>query len=139
MKETKKILLTIDDYISLQEKSKQAGLQKIRAIIKKVAPKATEGICYQMPVFKQNGNLVYFAAAKNHYGFYPTAKPIEVFKAQLDAKGYAYSKGAIQFPDDKPIPVKLIQEMVKFRIQDNEMKLAAKENAIKSSKKLAKK
>ena len=143
MKETKKILLTIDDYISLQEKSKQAGLQKIRAIIKKVAPKATEGISYQMPVFKQNGNLVYFAAAKNHYGFYPTAKPIEVFKAQLDAKGYAYSKGAIQFPDDKPIPVKLIQEIVKFRIQDNEMKLAtkgkAKENAIKSSKKLAKK
>jgi len=83
MKETKKVLLTIDDYISLQEKSKQAGLQKIRAIIKKVAPKATEGISYQMPVFKQNGNLVYFAAAKNHYGFYPTAKPIEVFKAQL--------------------------------------------------------
>jgi uncharacterized protein YdhG (YjbR/CyaY superfamily) len=139
MKETKKVLLTIDDYISLQEKSKQAGLQKIRAIIKKVAPKATEGISYQMPVFKQNGNLVYFAAAKNHYGFYPTSKPIEVFKAQLDTKGYTYSKGAIQFPDDKPIPVKLIQEIVKFRIQDNEMKLAAKENVIKSSKKLAKK
>ena len=139
MKETKKVLLTIDDYISLQEKSKQAGLQKIRSIIKKVAPKATEGISYQMPVFKQNGNLVYFAAAKNHYGFYPTAKPIEVFKAQLDAKGYTYSKGAIQFPDDKPIPVKLIQEIVKFRIQDNEMKLAAKENAKKSTKKLVKK
>jgi len=135
MKETKKVLLTIDDYISLQEKSKQAGLQKIRAIIKKVAPKATEGISYQMPVFKQNGNLVYFAAAKNHYGFYPTAKPIEVFKAQLDAKGYTYSKGAIQFPDDKPIPVKLIQEIVKFRIQDNEMKLAAKEKAKKVTKK----
>jgi len=143
MKETKKVLLTIDDYISLQEKSKQASLQKIRTIIKKVAPKATEGISYQMPVFKQNGNLVYFAAAKNHYGFYPTSKPIEVFKAQLDAKGYTYSKGAIQFPDDKPIPVKLIQEIVKFRIQDNEMKLAAKEkgkeNAKKSSKKLVKK
>jgi uncharacterized protein YdhG (YjbR/CyaY superfamily) len=139
MKETKKVLLTIDDYISLQEKSKQAGLQKIRSIIKKVAPKATEGISYQMPVFKQNGNLVYFAAAKNHYGFYPTSKPIEVFKAQLDAKGYTYSKGAIQFPDDKPIPVKLIQEIVKFRIQDNEMKLAAKENAKKSSKKILKK
>jgi uncharacterized protein YdhG (YjbR/CyaY superfamily) len=139
MKETKKVLLTIDDYISLHEKSKQAGLQKIRTIIKKVAPKATEGISYQMPVFKQNGNLVYFAAAKNHYGFYPTSKPIEVFKAQLDTKGYTYSKGAIQFPDDKPIPVKLIQEIVKFRIQDNEMKLAAKENAKKSSKKLVKK
>jgi uncharacterized protein YdhG (YjbR/CyaY superfamily) len=134
MKETKKVLLTIDDYISLQEKSKQAGLQKIRSIIKKVAPKATEGISYQMPVFKQNGNLVYFAAAKNHYGFYPTSKPIEVFKAQLDAKGYTYSKGAIQFPDDKPIPVKLIQEIVKFRIQDNEMKLAAKEKGKEKQK-----
>ncbi len=135
MKETKKVLLTIDDYISLQEKGKQAGLQKIRAIIKKVAPKATEGISYQMPVFKQNGNLVYFAAAKNHYGFYPTSKPIEVFKAQLDAKGYTYSKGAIQFPADEPLPVKLIQEIVKFRIQDNEMKLVAKEKAKKVAKK----
>ena len=137
MKETKKVLLTIDDYISIQEKSKQVGLQKIRATIKKVAPKATEGISYQMPVFKQNGNLVYFAAAKHHFGFYPTSKPIEVFKAQLDAKGYTYSKGAIQFPVDEPIPVKLIQEMVKYRIQDNEMKLKAKENA--KVKKVAKK
>jgi uncharacterized protein YdhG (YjbR/CyaY superfamily) len=137
MKKTKKEIITIDDYISIQEDAKQAGLQKIRAIIKKVAPKATEGISYQMPVFKQNGNLVYFAAAKNHYGFYPTAKPIEVFKAQLDAKGYTYSKGAIQFPDDKPLPTKLIQDIVKFRIKDNEMQLASKEKA--KTKKVAKK
>jgi uncharacterized protein YdhG (YjbR/CyaY superfamily) len=126
MKTENKPIVTIDDYIQQQEKQKQVGLVKIRAAIKKVAPKATEGISYQMPVFIQEGNLVYFAAAKTHYGFYPTAKPIEVFKKQLDEKGYAYSKGAIQFPIDKPIPVKLIQEIVKFRIKENEIKIINK-------------
>lgn len=131
MKEAKKPVVTINDYIKLQEKDKQAGLEKIRAAIKKVAPKATECISYQMPAFKQDAVLVYFAVAKNHFGFYPTAKPIEVFKKQLDEKGYSYSKGAIQFPLDKPIPVKLIQDIVKFRIQDNAISLAAKKKALK--------
>ena len=127
MKATKKPISTIDDYINIQDKDKQIGLQKIREIIKKIAPKATEGISYQMPVFKQEGNLVYFAAAKNHYGFYPMPKTIETFKKQLDGKGFAYSKGAIQFPLDKPIPIGLIQEMVKFRIKENELKAIAKQ------------
>jgi uncharacterized protein YdhG (YjbR/CyaY superfamily) len=126
MKTEKKPIVTIDDYIQQQEKQKQVGLEKIRAAIKKVAPKATEGISYQMPVFIQEGNLVYFAAAKTHFGFYPTAKPIAVFKKQLDEKGYTYSKGAIQFPIDKPIPVKLIQEIVNFRIKENELKIINK-------------
>ncbi len=128
MKETKKPVLTINDYIQLQEKDKQAGLEKIRVAIKKVAPKATECISYQMPAFKQDTVLVYFAVAKNHFGFYPTAKPIEVFKTQLDEKGYRYSKGAIQFPIDKPIPLKLIQEIVKYRIKQNELTTKAKKN-----------
>jgi len=127
MKATKKPISTIDDYINIQDKDKQIGLRKIREIIKKIAPKATEGISYQMPVFKQEGNLVYFAAAKNHYGFYPMPKTIETFKKQLDGKGFAYSKGAIQFPLDKPIPIGLIQEMVKFRIKENELKAIAKQ------------
>lgn len=131
MKETKKQIVTIDDYIQQQDKDKQVGLEKIRAAIQKVAPKAKEGISYQMPVFIQGGNLVYFAVAKNHYGFYPTAKPIEVFKKQLDEKGYVYSKGAIQFPLDKPIPIKLIQAMVKFRIKENEEKAIAKKKTVK--------
>jgi uncharacterized protein YdhG (YjbR/CyaY superfamily) len=126
MKITKKPIVTIEDYIQLQEKDKQAGLTKLKAIIKKVAPKATEGISYQMPVFIQGGNLVYFSATKNHYGFYPTAKPIEVFKKQLDELGLFYSKGAIQLPLDKPFPIKLIQEIVKFRIQETETKFAIK-------------
>ena len=131
MKESKKPLVTIDDYILIQEKDRQAGLQKLREIVRKVAPKATECISYQMPAFKLEGAvLVYFAVSKNHYGFYPTAKPIEVFKKQLDEKGYPYSKGAIQLSLDKPFPVKLIQEMVKFRIQENELKAAAKKTKV---------
>jgi uncharacterized protein YdhG (YjbR/CyaY superfamily) len=121
MKTARKELKTIDDYISIQEESKQIGLQKMRAIIKKVAPNTIEGISYQMPVFKQNGNLVYFAVSKKHYGFYPTSKPIEVFKDQLISKGYTFSKGAIQFSCDQPLPVKLIQDIVKFRIKDMEL------------------
>jgi uncharacterized protein YdhG (YjbR/CyaY superfamily) len=131
MRKSNNPITTIDEYISAQDESKQAGLQKIRAIIKKIIPKATEGISYLMPVFKQEGNLVYFAASKNHYGFYPTAKPIEVFKKQLEEKGYTYSKGAIQFPIDKPIPIKLIQDIVKFRVKDNELTLAAKKKTLK--------
>jgi len=126
MKQIKTTFVTIDDYIKIQEKDKQAGLEKLRTIIKKIAPKATECISYQMPAFKQSENLVYFAVAKNHYGFYPTSKPIEEFKKQLDEKGFNYSKGAIQFPIDKPFPVKLIQDMVKFRLKEVELKLLAK-------------
>lgn len=131
MIKSKEPITTIDAYISSQEKNKQAGLQKMRAIIKKLIPDAEEGISYQMPVFKLNGNLVYFAASKNHFGFYPTAKPIEVFKKQIEEKGYQYSKGAIQFPIDKPLPIKLIQEIVKFRVKDNELANAAKKKALK--------
>jgi uncharacterized protein YdhG (YjbR/CyaY superfamily) len=131
MKQTKKQVLTIDDYIQIQEKDKQAGLEKMRAIIKKAAPKAIECISYQMPAFKQNENLVYFALTKNHFGFYPTSKPIEAFKTQLDAKGYSYSKGAIQFPIDKPLPVKLIQDIIKFRLKEVALKQISKTKAKK--------
>ncbi len=134
MKEAKKPIVTIDDYIQQQEKDKQIGLEKIRVAIKKVAPKATEVISYQMPAFKQDTVLVYFAVAKNHFGFYPTAKPIEIFKKQLDEKGYSYSKGAIQFPIEKPIPVKLIQDIVKFRIQENEIKNSIKKKSSTKNK-----
>ena len=126
MKETKNPVITIDDYIKLQEKEKRAGLEKLRIIIKKVVPKAIECISYQMPAFEQGEKLVYFAVAKNHYGFYPTSRPIEVFKKQLDEKGYKYSKGSIQFPIDQPFPVKLIQDIVKFRLKEVELKLLAK-------------
>jgi uncharacterized protein YdhG (YjbR/CyaY superfamily) len=126
MKILEQSINTIEAYIQVQEKEKQAGLIQLLAIIKKAAPKATEGISYHMPVLKQEGVLVYFSAAKNHFGFYPTAKPIAVFKKQLDALGLLYSKGAIQLPLNKPFPTKLIQEIVRFRIQENEMKTLLK-------------
>ena len=126
MKQIKQSFSNIDDYIKLQEKDKQAGLEKLRGIIKKVAPNAIECISYQMPAFKEGEILVYFAVAKNHYGFYPTSKPIEAFKKQLEEKGYSYSKGAIQFPIDKAFPVKLIQDIVKFRLKQVELKQLSK-------------
>lgn len=70
-----------------------------------------------MPAYKQNGVLVYFAAHKNHIGFYPTALPIKVFADELTA--YKCSKGAIQFPIDKPLPSDLIAKMVKFKVEGN--------------------
>jgi len=115
---------TIDEYIAAQPLEKRASLEKIRSIIQKAAPKATEVISYGMPAFKQDGILVYFAAFKNHYGFFPTASPIVIFKKEL--LPYKTSKGAIQFPTDKPIPIKLIQAIVKLRITQNKEKTAFK-------------
>lgn len=107
---------TIDEYIAAQDKERQLVLQQFRKIIKAAAPKAEEIISYGMPAFKQGSVLVYFAAGKNHYGFYPTSKPIEIFKDKL--KQYKTSKGAIQFPADKPLPEKLITEIVKYRLKE---------------------
>ncbi len=115
---------TINDYIEAQPLEKRATLQKMRAIIQKAAPKATEVISYSMPAFKQEGILVYFAAFKNHYGFFPTSKPIVVFKKELAP--YKTSKGSIQLPIDKPLPIKLIQAIVKFRVAQNKDKARLK-------------
>ncbi len=106
----------IDEYINAQDKEQQLALQQFRKIIKTAAPQAEEVISYGMPAFKFHDVLVYFAAAKKHYGFYPTSKPIEVFKDKL--KPYKTSKGAIQFPADKPLPEKLITEIVKYRLKE---------------------
>jgi uncharacterized protein YdhG (YjbR/CyaY superfamily) len=107
---------TIDEYIAAQDNDRKSALQQLRKIIKAAAPKAEEVISYGMPAFKYGSVLVYFAAGKNHYGFYPTAKPIEVFKDKL--KPYKTSKGAIQFPVDKSLPQKLITEIVKYRLKE---------------------
>src|SRR5512136_2270655 len=93
---------TIDEYIKTFPVGTQSILEKMRQTIRKAAPGTIEAISYQMPAFKLNGVLVYFAAHKNHIGFYPTASGIEAFKAELTP--YKFSKGAAQFPLDKPIP-----------------------------------
>ncbi|MFX0012021.1 MAG: iron chaperone, partial [Candidatus Hermodarchaeota archaeon] len=100
---------TIDEYISKFPENVQEILQNLRKTISKSAPEAREAISYQIPTFKLNGNLVHFAAYKNHIGFYPTPSGIEAFKNELTS--YKVSKGTIQFPLNKPIPFDLIQKI----------------------------
>ena len=107
---------TIDEYIMQFPADKAQILMKIRDVIRKAAPQAKEKISYSMPTFFLNGNLVHFAAHKNHIGFYPTPSAIEKFKVEL--AGYKSSKGAVQYPFDKPIPYDLISEIVKFRVSE---------------------
>src|SRR4030066_2593532 len=98
---------TIDEYIKTFQRDIQSILGKMRQTIRKAAPKAIEAISYQMPTFKVNGkNLVYFAAWKNHIGFYPTPSGTEAFKKEITK--YEYAKGSIRFPLDNPIPLSLI-------------------------------
>ena len=106
---------TVDEYFSTFPASTINILAQVRNTIKKAAPEAKEVISYNMPAFKMNGVLVYYAAYKQHIGFYPTATPIEVFKNELAS--YKFSKGAIQFPIDQPMPFDLINKIVKFRVQ----------------------
>lgn len=106
---------TVDEYFSTFRASTVNILEQVRNTIKKAAPAAKEVISYNMPAFKMHGILVYYAAYKEHIGFYPTAAPIEVFKNELAP--YKFSKGAIQFPIDKPMPFDLITKIVKFRVQ----------------------
>lgn len=114
----------IDEYIQSFPEAAQKILEQLRAAIKKAAPKAVEVISYSMPAFKQNGVLVYFAAYKNHIGFYPTPSGIETFKEELSK--YKSSKGAVQFPIDKPLPLTLIIKIVKFRAAKDMEKINAK-------------
>ena len=114
----------IDEYIADFPPEIQEKLEKIRATIRKAAPKAEEAISYMIPTFKLHGNLVHFAAFKNHIGFYPGAAGIESFKEELSA--YEISKGTVRFPLDQRIPFTLVSEIVKFRVQQNLDKAAAK-------------
>jgi uncharacterized protein YdhG (YjbR/CyaY superfamily) len=118
---------TIDEYIAGFPPEVQVILQKIRLTIRKAAPGAEETISYQMPTFAQHGNLVHFAAFKNHIGFYPVPSGIEQFKQELAV--YQQGKGSVQFPLDQPIPYTLISKIVKFRVKENAAKAAAKANA----------
>jgi uncharacterized protein YdhG (YjbR/CyaY superfamily) len=117
-------LKSIDEYIALQNDNDKKVLETLRSIIKKAAPKAEEVISYGMPAFKQHSILVYFAVAKNHFGFYPTSKPIVVFADKL--KSYKCTKGAIQFPKNEKLPTKLITDIVKFRLKDDDEKFKIK-------------
>lgn len=114
----------IDAYIKSFPVATQEKLMKIRQTIQQAAPNAEEAISYQMPTFKLNGNLVHFAAYKNHIGFYPAPRGIEKFKDELSA--YKGAKGSVQFPLDKEIPYDLISRIVQFRVSENQQKAASK-------------
>ena len=108
---------TISEYIALQPQNVRADLKIISQIVKKSVPQAIETISYGMPAFKYHGMLLYFAVYKNHYGFYPMPKTILAFKNKLTK--YKTSRGTVQFPIGKPLPAKLISDMVKFRAKEN--------------------
>ena len=114
----------IDEYIAIFPPSTQNLLTQIRQLISKAAPNATESIKYAMPTFEYFGNLVHFAAYKNHIGLYPSPSALKAFKNEIDA--YVNSKGAVQFPLNKPLPLSLISKIVKYRVIENENKVQQK-------------
>jgi uncharacterized protein YdhG (YjbR/CyaY superfamily) len=124
MKAKQKQPTTIDEYIADFPKDAQAAMEKVRAAIRKAAPDAEEAIKYQIPTFVLKGNLIHFGGYKNHIGLYPGSKPIEEFKEQLS--GYKLSKGTVQLPLDKPMPVGLISKITKSCVKRNEEKAKAR-------------
>lgn len=107
----------IDSYIEQFDSPVKLVLVQMREIIREAAPNAKEVISYSMPAFKMKSVLVYFAAAKKHIGFYPTPNGITAFADELTERGYKFSKGAIQFPMDEPLPKDLIQRIVQYKVQ----------------------
>lgn len=116
----------VEQYISTFPGEMQLILQQVRATIKGAAPGAEECIAYAMPAYKLNGPLVYFAGYKNHVGFYATPTGHEAFKKELSK--YKEGKGSVQFPLDQPMPLKLIEKIVKFRVKENMSKTRVKKS-----------
>ncbi len=115
---------TIDEYIAACPKEVQEILENIRKIVKEEAPDAIETIKYQMPTFMYHGNLVYFAAFKQHIGFYPPVTGYQEIRAELSP--YEGPKASLIFPYNRPIPYDLIRKIVKFRIKENLERASAK-------------
>jgi uncharacterized protein YdhG (YjbR/CyaY superfamily) len=107
----------IDQYIAGFPETTKSYLEKMRTAIKKAAPQAEEVISYNMPAYKLNGILVWFAGHKNHIGFYPMASGIATFKNELSV--YKSAKGSVQFPLNRPLPLVLITKIIKFRVKEN--------------------
>ena len=124
MEGNKIVFNSIDEYISLFPLEIQDILNRLRNVIKESAPEASEKISYQMPTFFLHGNLVHFAAYKKHIGFYPAPSGIEAFRHELSE--YKCSKGAVQFPIEKPLPFELISKIVKYRVLENLQKAEEK-------------
>ena len=117
MKAERKAPASIAAYIAAFPPEIRTILEKIRATIRKAAPDAVETISYQIPTFTLGGNLVHFAAFKNHIGFYPPLRSDE--KLREEASVYANEKGNLRFPLDERIPYALIGRIVKARVREN--------------------
>lgn len=116
----------INAYIALRPAEIRPMLERMRAIIQKAAPKATEAIAWDMPTFKQDGNLVHFAAFKKHMSIFASTSTVSFFKDEL--AGYVSNKATIQFPYGTTLPAALITKIVKHRIAENAEKAAAKQS-----------
>lgn len=114
---------TIDEYIQTFPEDVRIMLYEIRDIIRKsVPPETQETISYQIPTFKLNGNLVHFAAFKNHIGFYPGASGVAEFENEFNKRGYKWAKGSVQFPMAHKLPEELISRIVLYRVRQNLLK-----------------
>lgn len=122
---------TIDAYIAAFPVETQVLLESLRQAIRDMAPEATECINYGIPTYQLHGNLVHFAGYKHHIGFYPGAAGIAEFQDAF--AGYKSAKGSVQFPINQPLPLEIVQEVVRFRVQQNVAK-AAEKAALKKKK-----
>jgi uncharacterized protein YdhG (YjbR/CyaY superfamily) len=114
---------SIDDYIAGFPPATRKALEQVRALIRVVAPDATEKISYAIPTFDLNGrHLVHFAGYAKHIGFYPIPSGIEAFREELAA--YKQGRGSVQFPLDKPMPLDLIRRIVEYRAAENRARTA---------------
>ncbi|MES2761350.1 MAG: DUF1801 domain-containing protein [Bacteroidota bacterium] len=127
-----KVFKDIDSYIEAQTPDVKERLEQIRHTVKSSAPKAEEMISYGMPAFKFHGMLVYFAAFKNHIGFYALPSGNAAFQKELSV--YKQGKGSIQFPLDEKLPLALVKKIVKFRVKENLEKETLKKSDAKTSK-----
>ena len=117
---------SVEEYLADQPDELREKLEGLRLTIKRAAPGAVERISYNMPAYDLRGILVYFAAHRGHIGLYPTASGVKAFEKEI--AGYESSKGAIQFPLDRPLPKTLIAKIVKYRLKQNLEKASAKKS-----------
>lgn len=122
---------TIDEYIDTFPENVRTMLNQLRQTIQETVPEAEETISYQMPTFTLHGNLVHFAAFKNHIGFYPTPTGIEAFTKELAP--YKGAKGSVQFPIDQPLPLSLIRRIVEYRVKENLERSQKKKSSAKKN------
>ena len=110
----------VDRYIEAQPEHVRERLTELRRTIARAAPQASEKISYGVPTFDFHGNLVHYAAFRNHIGFYPTPSGIEAFEKEL--QHYRHAKGSVQLPMAEPLPLDLIARIVQFRVKENAAK-----------------